>query len=143
MEKSVEKIIDVSSKVGTIQRFSGSAEEAYKILKCKEPDCPIEVYAAQLRKIVFDPMFDYDVRRDFFIKFSNDSHEVFWGRFNLQQKSKENFKNIVHSFEVLSGQKEAEVNKEKHLLQLLIAEKNRLEQRIEYLFQKDSYTENN
>ena len=138
MEKSVEKIIDVSSKVGTIQRFSGSAEEAYKILKCEEP-----VYAAQLRKIVFDPMFDYDVRRDFFIKFPNDSHEVFWGRFNLQQKSKENFKNIVHSFEVLSGQKEAEVNKEKHLLQLLIAEKNRLEQRIEYLFQKDSYTENN
>ena len=58
MEK-VEQMIEVSSKLGTIDK---------------------------LRKVVFDPTVDYDVRRNFVLKHSVESSEVFWAMFQLPKK---------------------------------------------------------
>ena len=51
-------------------------------------------------------MVDYDVRRNFFIKLSDDASKVFWAMFQLQKKGKENVKRIVDSFEALNKQKQ-------------------------------------
>ena len=60
MEK-VEQMTEVSSKLETIDK---------------------------LRKVVFDPTVDYDVRRKFVLKHSVESSEVFWAMFQLQKKAK-------------------------------------------------------
>lgn len=78
MEK-VEQMIEVSSKLGTIDK---------------------------LRKVVFDPTVDYDVRRNFVLKHSVESSEVFWAMFQLQKKGKENVRRTVDSFEVLTEHKQ-------------------------------------
>ena len=103
MEK-VEKIIEVSFKLGTIQQFCEFVEDVHKITKCQMSDCSIEVYSAELRKVIFDPMVDYDIRRIFFVKVSVESPEVFLAMFQLQKKGKGNVKKI-DSFEVLNEHK--------------------------------------
>ena len=80
MEKD-KKIIEISFKLGTIQQFCEFVEDVHKITKCQKSDCLIEVYSAELRKVVFDAMVDYDVSRIFFIKLSVESPEVFWAMF--------------------------------------------------------------
>ena len=80
MEKD-KKIIEISFKLGTIQQFCEFVEDVHKITKCQKSDCLIEVYSAELRKVVFDAMVDYDVSRNFFIKLSVESPEVFWAMF--------------------------------------------------------------
>ena len=104
MEK-VEQITEISSKLGTTQQFCEFIEDIHKIANCKISDCPIGVYSDELRKVVSDPMVDYDVRRNFFIKLSVESPEVFWAMFQLQKKNKENVKRIFDSFEALSKHK--------------------------------------
>ena len=44
-------------------------------------------------------MVDYDVCRNFFIKLSFESLEVFWDMFNSHKKGKEHVKEIVDSSE--------------------------------------------
>ena len=104
--EKVEKIIEISSKLGTIQQCCEFIEDIHKITKCQKPDFPIEIFSAELRKVVFDLMVDYDVHRNFFIKLSVDASKVFWAMFQLQKKGKENVKRIVDSFEALNKQKQ-------------------------------------
>ena len=85
MEK-VQQITEITSKLGTTQKFCEFIEDIHKIAKCKKSDCPIGVYSDELRKVVSDPMVDYDVRRNFFIKLLVESPEVFWAMFQLQKK---------------------------------------------------------
>ena len=85
-KKVFEKIFEVSSKVGIIQEFCEGVEEIHKITKCQNPDCPIESYATELRKVVFDPMVDYDVPRNFFITLLNKPPEAFWSIYSKKVK---------------------------------------------------------
>ena len=48
---------------------------------------------------MFDPTLEYDVRRNFFIKYSLESPEVFSTMFNLQKKGKEKVKETINLFE--------------------------------------------
>ena len=41
--EGVEKIIEISSKLGTIQQFCQFVEDVHQIAKCQKSDCPIEV----------------------------------------------------------------------------------------------------
>ena len=94
----------MTSKLGTNQNFCEFIEDIHKITKCEKSDCPIEAYISELRKVVFDPMVDYNVCRNVFIKLSFESFEVFWAMFNLQKNSKEHVKKIVDSSEVSNKQ---------------------------------------
>lgn len=48
---------------------------------------------------MFDPTLEYDVRRNFFIKYSLESPEVFSTMLNLQKKGKEKVKETINLFE--------------------------------------------
>ena len=129
-----ESIVEMASKLGTIQKFCEFIEDIHKITKCEKCDCPIEAYSSELRKVVFHPMVDYDVCRNFFIKLSFESLEVFWDMFNSHKKGKEHVKEIVDSSEAWNKQ-----IKEKYgnvILEELIAIKQQIEKQIEYLTHK-------
>ena len=124
----------MASKLGTNQNFCEFIEDIHKITKCEKSDCPIEAYISELRKVVFDPMVDYNVCRNVFIKLSFESFEVFWAMFNLQKNSKEHVKEIVDSSEASNKQ-----IKEKYgdvMLEELIAIKQQIEKQTEYLTHK-------
>ena len=124
----------MASKLGTNQNFCEFIEDIHKIKKCEKSDCPIEAYISELRKVVFDPMVDYNVCRNVFIKLSFESFEVFWAMFNLQKNSKEHVKEIVDSSEASNKQ-----IKEKYgdvMLEELIAIKQQIEKQTEYLTHK-------
>ena len=80
MEK-VEQIIEISSELEKIQLFCDFIEDVHTITKCKKSNSPIGTYMNDIKKAVFDPALDYDVRRSFFIKFSMESSEVFSAMF--------------------------------------------------------------
>ena len=68
MEK-VEQIIEISSKLETIQQFCEFVEDVHKITKRQKSDYPIDIYSAELGKKVFDSMVDYDVCTNVSFKF--------------------------------------------------------------------------
>ena len=49
MEK-VKQIIEISSRLETIQQFCYFIGDVYKITKCKKSDCPIATYWSVLKK---------------------------------------------------------------------------------------------
>ena len=87
MEK-VEQIIEISSKLETIQQFCEFVEDVHKITKCQKSDYPIDIYSAELGKKVFDSMVDYDVCTNVSFKFWFESSKAFWAMFQLQKRVK-------------------------------------------------------
>ena len=64
----MDNILDVSSKLGSIQQFCEFSEDIHKIIKCSDDCCNIRIYNDLLRKTVFNPGLDYDYRIKFFVK---------------------------------------------------------------------------
>ena len=63
----VENILDVSSKLSSIQQFCEFSEDIHKITKCSGNCCNIRIYHDLLRTTVFDPELDYDYRIKCFV----------------------------------------------------------------------------
>lgn len=108
MEK-VKQIIEISSKIETIQQFCDFIGDVYKITNCKKSDCPIATYWSDLKKVVFIECF--------FIKFSMESPEIFSAIFGLQNKGKENVKKLLDSFEAPATEEQDKKNNKEYLLQ--------------------------
>ena len=85
MEK-VEQIIEISSKLETIQQFCEFVEDVHKITKCQKSDYPIDIYSAELGKKVFDSMVDYDVCTNVSFKFWFESSKAFLGHVSITEK---------------------------------------------------------
>ena len=93
----VENILEVSSKLGSIQQFCEFGEDTHKITKCNDDCCNIRIYNDLLRTTVFDPELDYDYRINFFVKNSVEYHKVYQSMLQLQNKCKEKVKKFVES----------------------------------------------
>ena len=92
----VEQRIEISCELEIVQQFREFIEDVH-IDNCKKSDCPIGAYSDKL-KVIFDPMLDYDVCRNFYIKFFIESPGIFSPMFGSQKKGKENVKGITGSF---------------------------------------------
>ena len=56
----VENILEVSSKLSSIQQFCEFTEDIHKITKCSDDCCSIRIYNDLLRTTSFDPELDFD-----------------------------------------------------------------------------------
>ena len=57
------------SELEKVEQFCNFIEVVHKITKCKKSDCPIATYWNNFKNVVFGPILDYDVRRNFLLNF--------------------------------------------------------------------------
>ena len=96
LEHILEHILEVSSKLGSIQQFCEFCEEIHKITKCNNDDCSIGIYTNLIRN-VFNPELNYDYRRIFFVKKLVGYPKVFKSMFRLQNQGIEKVKSFENS----------------------------------------------
>ena len=69
----VENILEVSSKLSSIQQFCEFTEDIHKITKCSDDYCSIRIYNDLLRTTAFDPELDFIILI-IFVKKSDEYH---------------------------------------------------------------------
>ena len=130
----VQKVIEISSQLGSIEEFCKFVDSFHSITKCTEPNCPVGNLGSKLKKEMFDENLSYDQRRNFFLKFCVENLSVFWSIYKLQQKGKENLESIeglINSQEITNEKQGGEA-----LLGKLVAERQEIQNQIDQLLDK-------
>ena len=130
----VQKVIEISSQLGSIQEFCKFVDSFHSITKCTEPNCPVGNLGSKLKKEMFDENLSYDHRRNFFVKFCVENLSVFWSMYKLQRKEKENLQRIqqlINSQEITNKKQ-----RDKALLGKLVAERQEIQNQIDQLLDK-------
>ena len=87
---SVEKIIEISSELGSIQDFCQFVDHIHKITACNDEGCLIQLFLTNLKRVLFNEEFSYEKRRTFFTFICIKNIPVFNAMYKLQLKGKDN-----------------------------------------------------
>lgn len=93
----VQKIVEVSQKISTVQEFYEFSEGIHKMFECDQTDSDIKNYLEALREIIFNPYEDYDFPRNFFFKQSMKYPKDFNSMFKLKSEGQEGVRNLSNS----------------------------------------------